>query len=96
MTALLEIDRISKSFSGLKAVQDVQLRSARGRDRRADRPQRRRQDHLLQSGRRASIAPDAGEIRFAGKRIDGWRPDQICRAGIGRTFQLVKPFAGSR
>ena len=38
--------------------------------------------------------PDAGEVRFAGKRIDGWRPDQICRAGVGRTFQLVKPFAG--
>ena len=38
--------------------------------------------------------PDAGEVRFAGQRIDGWRPDQICRAGVGRTFQLVKPFAG--
>ena len=38
--------------------------------------------------------PDAGEVRLAGKRIDGWRPDQICRAGVGRTFQLVKPFAG--
>jgi branched-chain amino acid transport system ATP-binding protein len=37
---------------------------------------------------------DAGEVRFAGTRIDGWRPDQVCRAGIGRTFQLVKPFAG--
>src|SRR5262249_15317513 len=37
---------------------------------------------------------DAGEVRFAGKRIDGWRPDQVCRAGVGRTFQLVKPFAG--
>ena len=38
--------------------------------------------------------PDAGEVRFAGKRVDGQRPDQICRAGVGRTFQLVKPFAG--
>ena len=31
---------------------------------------------------------------FEGKRIDGLRPDQVCAAGIGRTFQLVKPFAG--
>ena len=38
--------------------------------------------------------PDAGEVRLGGQRIDGWRPDQICRAGVGRTFQLVKPFAG--
>jgi hypothetical protein len=33
-------------------------------------------------------------VRSAGRRIDGWRPDQICRAGVGRTFQLVKPFVG--
>jgi branched-chain amino acid transport system ATP-binding protein len=38
--------------------------------------------------------PDAGEVRLDGKRIDGWRPDRICRAGVGRTFQLAKPFAG--
>jgi branched-chain amino acid transport system ATP-binding protein len=38
--------------------------------------------------------PDSGEVRFGGERIDGRRPDQICKAGIGRTFQLVKPFVG--
>jgi branched-chain amino acid transport system ATP-binding protein len=38
--------------------------------------------------------PDGGSIRFDGKPIDGLRPDQICRAGIGRTFQVVKPFPG--
>ena len=31
---------------------------------------------------------------FLERRIDGLRPDQVCAAGIGRTFQLVKPFAG--
>ena len=31
---------------------------------------------------------------FEGKRIAGLRPDQVCAAGIGRTFQIVKPFAG--
>jgi branched-chain amino acid transport system ATP-binding protein len=40
------------------------------------------------------FAPDSGEIRFNGKPIQGFRPDQVCAAGIGRTFQLVKPFAG--
>ena len=39
------------------------------------------------------MAPDAGEIYFAGQRIDGWRADQVCAAGIGRTFQIVRPFA---
>jgi branched-chain amino acid transport system ATP-binding protein len=39
-------------------------------------------------------APDSGEIIFASNRIDGLRPDQVCAAGVGRTFQIVKPFAG--
>ena len=38
------------------------------------------------------LAPDQGSIAFAGQRIDGRAPDQICRLGIGRTFQLVRPF----
>ena len=38
--------------------------------------------------------PDRGEIILAGKPIGGLRADQVCAAGIGRTFQLVKPFAG--
>jgi branched-chain amino acid transport system ATP-binding protein len=38
------------------------------------------------------FAPDAGAISFEGTRIDGLAPDAICRRGIGRTFQLVRPF----
>ena len=38
------------------------------------------------------FAPDAGTITFAGERIDGLPPDRICRRGIGRTFQIVRPF----
>jgi branched-chain amino acid transport system ATP-binding protein len=40
------------------------------------------------------LAPDRGEIRFGGRRISHLRPEQVCGAGIGRTFQIVKPFAG--
>jgi branched-chain amino acid transport system ATP-binding protein len=38
--------------------------------------------------------PDAGRVRFEGKEIQGRRADQVCAAGIGRTFQIVKPFGG--
>ena len=38
--------------------------------------------------------PDAGAIRFDGRAIGGLPPHRVCAAGIGRTFQLVKPFAG--
>jgi branched-chain amino acid transport system ATP-binding protein len=36
--------------------------------------------------------PDAGTITFAGERTDGLPPDKICRRGVGRTFQIVRPF----
>ena len=39
-----------------------------------------------------ALAPDGGTIAFAGERIDGLRADEICRRGIGRTFQIVRPF----
>jgi branched-chain amino acid transport system ATP-binding protein len=38
------------------------------------------------------LAPDSGTIAFDGSRIDGLTPDAVCRRGIGRTFQLVRPF----
>jgi branched-chain amino acid transport system ATP-binding protein len=36
--------------------------------------------------------PDRGTIIFRGKEITGLRPDSICQLGIGRTFQITKPF----
>ena len=38
------------------------------------------------------FAPDAGTITFKGERIDGHASDEVCRRGIGRTFQIVRPF----
>lgn len=38
--------------------------------------------------------PSEGEIIFNDERIDGKKPHQIALAGIGRTFQIVKPFQG--
>ncbi|HZT49786.1 MAG TPA: ABC transporter ATP-binding protein [Hyphomicrobiaceae bacterium] len=93
MTALLEVAGISRSFSGLKAVENVSFSV----------PEREIVALIGPNGAGKTTCfnviagvyrADAGEVRLAGQRIDGWRPDQICRAGVGRTFQLVKPFAG--
>src|SRR5262249_59871225 len=40
------------------------------------------------------FAPDSGSVTLDGRRISGLRPDRVCDAGVGRTFQLVKPFKG--
>ena len=93
MTTLLQVDGISKSFSGLKAMQDVSFAVPEGSIVGLIGPNGAGKTTCFNVVAGVYRA-DAGEVRSAGKRIDGWRADQICRAGVGRTFQLVKPFAG--
>jgi branched-chain amino acid transport system ATP-binding protein len=90
---LLEIDNVAKSFKGIRAVRSASIQV---------------EEHALvamigpNGAGKTTIfnlvagvyAPDQGQIRFGARRIDGLRPEQICGAGIGRTFQIVKPFAG--
>jgi len=38
------------------------------------------------------LRPDRGDIRFAGEPLIGLRPSQVCRRGVGRTFQVVRAF----
>jgi branched-chain amino acid transport system ATP-binding protein len=90
---MLEVRRISKSFRGLQAVRDASLEVPPGSINGLIGPNGAGKTTIfnLVAG---VFAPDSGEILFERKRIDGLRPDQVCAAGIGRTFQLVKPFAG--
>jgi branched-chain amino acid transport system ATP-binding protein len=93
MALLLEVEGVSKSFSGLRAVQDVTFAVNEGEILALIGPNGAGKTtcfNVIAGVYRA----DAGAVRLAGERIDGRRPDQICRAGVGRTFQLVKPFAG--
>jgi branched-chain amino acid transport system ATP-binding protein len=93
MTALLEVAHISKSFSGLKALENVSFVVPEGSIIGLIGPNGAGKTTCF-NVIAGVTQTDAGEVRLAGQRIDGWRPDQVCRAGIGRTFQLVKPFAG--
>jgi branched-chain amino acid transport system ATP-binding protein len=93
MTALLEVACISKRFSGLRALENVSFLVPEGSIIGLIGPNGAGKTTCFNVIAGVTQA-DAGEVRLAGRRIDGWRPDQVCRAGIGRTFQLVKPFAG--
>ena len=90
---MLEVRHVSKSFRGLRAVNDASFEVPAGGINGLIGPNGAGKTTIfnLIAG---VYAPDGGEIVFEGKRIDGLRPDQVCAAGIGRTFQLVKPFAG--
>jgi branched-chain amino acid transport system ATP-binding protein len=91
MSALLSVDNISKRFRGLVAVDRVEFAVPEGSIYAVIGPNGAGKTTLFNM-----IAgvhpPDGGSISFAGERIDGLPPDQICRRGIGRTFQIVRPF----
>lgn len=91
--ALLTVSGLSKSFRGLRAVGDASFEVPEGGIVALIGPNGagKTTTFNLVAG---AIRPDSGEITFSGRRIDGMRSDQVCAAGIGRTFQIVKPFAG--
>ncbi len=91
--ALLEVREVSKSFRGLRAVAGVSFDVAEGAIVGLIGPNGAGKTTTFNMVA-GVFSPDAGEIRFAGRRIDRLRPDQVCAAGIGRTFQIVRPFAG--
>jgi branched-chain amino acid transport system ATP-binding protein len=93
MSALLEVKGISKSFRGLKAVSSASLEVAEGGIVALIGPNGAGKTTCFNMIA-GVFRPDQGEVLFSGRRIDGLRPDQVCAAGIGRTFQIVKPFAG--
>ena len=90
---MLEVRHVSKSFRGLRAVHDASFEVAAGSINGLIGPNGAGKTTIF-NVIAGVYAPDTGEILFEGRRIDGLRPDQVCAAGIGRTFQLVKPFAG--
>jgi len=91
MTALLSVANLSKHFRGLVAVDDVSFDVAEGEIFAIIGPNGAGKTTLFNMIAGA-IPPDGGTITFAGERIDGLRSDQVAHRGIGRTFQVVKPF----
>jgi branched-chain amino acid transport system ATP-binding protein len=88
---ILELESLSKSFGGLVAVDSIDLKIEQGEIVGLIGPNGSGKTTLfnLISGH---IKPDAGMINFNGVDISGMKPHQICRLGIARTFQLVRPF----
>lgn len=91
MGTLLEIAGLSKNFSGLRAVSNVSFAVPEGAIFAVIGPNGAGKTTLFNMIAGA-FPPNQGSITFMGSRIDGLRPDEVCRRGIGRTFQIVKPF----
>jgi branched-chain amino acid transport system ATP-binding protein len=89
---LLEVEDVSKSFRGLRAVARATFAIERHTIGALIGPNGAGKTTLFNL-----IAgvhrPDEGKIRFRGHAIGGLPPHRVCAAGVARTFQLVKPFA---
>jgi branched-chain amino acid transport system ATP-binding protein len=93
MKPLLEVRGVAKSFRGLRAVNHASLQADAGAIVGLIGPNGAGKTTIFNMIA-GVLAPDSGEIIFDGNRIQGLRADQVCAAGIGRTFQIVKPFVG--
>lgn len=90
---MLEAVNLSKRFGGLLAVDGASLTVAEGSIAGLIGPNGAGKTTLF-SMIAGAVPPTGGEIRFDGQRIDGLKSHEICRLGIGRTFQITQPFAG--
>lgn len=91
MTGLLSVMDVSKRFRGLTAVSHVSFDVQPGEIFAVIGPNGAGKTTLFNMIAGA-MTPDGGSITFAGEKISGLRSDQIAQRGIGRTFQLVRPF----
>jgi ABC-type branched-subunit amino acid transport system ATPase component len=91
MAAVLEVRGLRKSFGGVTAVSDVSLTLERGRIYGLIGPNGSGKTTLFNCITGLERR-DAGSVFLEGERIDGLRPYQIARRGIGRTFQVIRVF----
>jgi branched-chain amino acid transport system permease protein len=88
---LLAVKDVSVRFGGLQALQDVSFDAGRGEILGIIGPNGAGKTTLF-NALNGFITPVKGSVRFEGRELRGERPYSVCRAGIGRTFQIVRPF----
>jgi branched-chain amino acid transport system ATP-binding protein len=90
--SLLEVQRLSKRFGGVQAVSDLSFSLDEGEMLGLIGPNGAGKTTVfnLVSG---FLSPDAGDVRLRGRSVRGLKPHAICRRGLARTFQIVRPFA---
>ena len=89
----LELNSVSKSFRGLRAVSGASFVVEPGTIVALIGPNGAGKTTIFNLIAGAH-SPDSGDIRLDTRSIAGLPPEAVCGAGVGRTLQLVKPFAG--
>lgn len=88
---ILEARGLSKQFGGLMAVDDVSFKVRKGMILGIIGPNgagKTTAFNLLNG----FFEPTAGEVLINGRNMAGLKPHEVCAAGVGRTFQIMRPF----
>lgn len=88
--ALLNVDKISMYFGGLAALTNVSYQIEKGEILALIGPNGAGKTTLFNVVN-GFYKPSLGDVLFQGKKITGLKPYQVCRMGMARTFQVVKP-----
>lgn len=91
--SLLAVTELSKTFGGLRAVEALSFAVEPGETVGLIGPNGSGKTTVLNL-LTASFPSDAGVVRFDGQTISGMPAHRVCRTGIARTFQLVRPLKG--
>jgi len=90
--AILEINKVSKFFGGLAANSNVSFAVDEGSIMGLIGPNGAGKTTLFNCIT-GYYPPSKGEIVFKGQRINGFKPDRVCKLGMARTWQKVRPLA---
>lgn len=90
MVNLLEVKKVSMFFGGLAAISDVSFEIRKGEILGLIGPNGAGKTTMFNVVN-GFFNPTKGEVFFKGKKISGLKPHQICKLGVARTFQVVKP-----
>jgi branched-chain amino acid transport system ATP-binding protein len=89
---ILELHKVQKHFGGIKAVEDFSLSVEEGEIVGLIGPNGAGKSTLFNCVA-GVFPPTSGEILFQGEKVNRQKPWDLCRKGLARTFQIVKPFA---
>jgi ABC-type branched-subunit amino acid transport system ATPase component len=90
---LLQVTQLRRSFGGVVALAGADLAVAEGSITGLIGPNGAGKTTLFNAVTGA-LRPDGGSVLFAGQDVTGWRPDQLARIGMARTFQIARGLAG--
>ena len=93
MTVILEAKNLTKSYGGVRVVDDLSVSLIQGEALGVVGPNGAGKTSMLNL-LTGMVHPDSGKVVFAGRDISHMPPEKRCHLGLGRTYQIPRPFEG--